>query len=60
MRKHFDGLSTDANVKLSIIQAQLDMLRLLELAARPGMARTVVTGPGAAIEVSASRSPAEE
>ena len=60
MGKHYEGLPAAANVEQSIILAQLQILRALERAARPGMARTFVAEPGTDSEVIASWSPAEE
>jgi hypothetical protein len=60
MGKHYEGLPAAANVEQAIILAQLQILRKLERAARPGIARTFVTEPGPGFEAVASWSPAEE
>ena len=60
MGKHYKGLPAAANVEQSIILAQLQILRKLERAARPRIARTFVTEPGPGFEAVASWSPAEE
>jgi len=60
MGKHFEGLPAAANVEQAIILAQLQILRKLERAARPRIARTFVTDPGPGFEAVASWSPVEE
>ena len=59
MGKSYEGLPAAANVEQSIILAQLQVLRRME-ATRAGIARTVLPQLGAAPEIVASWSPAQE
>lgn len=60
MGKHYEGLPAAANLEQTIILAQRQILRRLERATGAGIARTLVTRPGAGTEVIASWSPVEE
>jgi hypothetical protein len=59
MYKSYEGLPAAANVEQSIMLAQLQILRHME-ATRAGLVRSVLPQLGAAPEIVASWSPAQE